>query len=94
VFLRSRYGALPRLVMILAAIGLFVAGYYWGNRFQFSGGPPVIGGVLMRPPLPLPDFSLRDARGGPFANADLEDRWTLLAFGDLARPGDTSPSPA
>jgi hypothetical protein len=71
--------------MILAAMGLFVVGYYWGNRYQYSGDPPVIEGVLLRPPVMLPDFELRDADGLPFTRNDLADRWTLLAFGELHR---------
>lgn len=85
MILRSRHGVLVRVVMMVAAAGLFVVGYQWGNQLQFGSEPPAIDGVLMRPPMVLPDFALKDARGVPFANADLADRWTLLAVGDLAQ---------
>lgn len=86
MFLRSRRGPLVRLIMFAAALGLFVAAYYWGNRFQYANRePPVIAGVLVRPPMALPEFALRDTVGAPFTREELAGRWTLLAFGDLAQ---------
>jgi hypothetical protein len=71
---------------MLAAISLFVLAYQWGNEYQRRGAaPPVIGGVLIRPPASLPDFELRDALGRSFSGKDLSQGWTLLAYGDLSR---------
>lgn len=80
---RNPRGLAARLIMIIAAMGLFAVGYYWGNRYQYSGAPPVVQGVLMRTPVELPAFTLEDAKGLPFTGAELGERWTLLAFGDL-----------
>ncbi len=80
---RNPRGPAARLIMIIAAMGLFAVGYYWGNRYQYSGAPPAVQGVLMRTPVELPGFTLEDAKGLPFTAAELRERWTLLAFGDL-----------
>ncbi len=80
---RNPRGLASRLIMIIAAMGLFAVGYYWGNRYQYSGAPPVVRGVLIRPPVELPAFTLEDAKGLPFTDAELRERWTLLAVGDL-----------
>jgi len=69
--------------MVVAAVGLFIVGYYWGNRYKYSGDPPVIQGVLLRPPVELPAFELKETGGIPFSVDALKDHWTLLAFGDL-----------
>jgi len=70
--------------MALAAVGLFLIGYQWGNQYQARDrGPPTITGVLIRPTIPLPEITLSGAVGQP-VNADaLRDHWTLLAFGQL-----------
>jgi len=80
---RNRRGPLARFIMLVAGMGLLGVGYYWGNRYQYSGPPPPIAGVLMRPPVALPGFELQDADGLPFNLQELADRWTLIAFGDL-----------
>ncbi|MFB1486921.1 MULTISPECIES: hypothetical protein [unclassified Thiocapsa] len=86
MFLRNRHPIWIRLVLMLAAISLFVLAYQWGNQYQRrSDAPPVIGGLLIRPPASLPDFELREALGRPFGHKDLSEGWTLLAFGDLSR---------
>lgn len=86
MFVRNPRPPLVRLVMVLGAIGLFVAGYYWGNQYKRErAGPPTIEGVLVRPAAELPELSLMDADGHPFTAENLYGRWTLLAFGDLAR---------
>ncbi|EGV19778.1 hypothetical protein [Thiocapsa marina] len=86
MFLRNRHPLWMRLVLILGAISLFVLAYQWGNQYQRrSAAPPVIGGLLIRPPASLPDFELREALGRPFGQKDLAQGWTLLAFGDLSR---------
>jgi hypothetical protein len=74
--------------MAVAAIGLFLLAYQWGNQYRHGAGePPVIGGVLLRPPQPLPDFVLTDSAGEPFGRADLLDHWSLLAMANLAGAG-------
>jgi hypothetical protein len=86
MFLRNRHRLRVRLVLMLGAVALFVLAYQWGNQYQRrSAEPPVIGGLLIRPPATLPDFELRDALGRPFDREDLSQGWTLVAFGDLSR---------
>lgn len=77
-------GPLVRLILMVCAIGLFLIGYQWGNQRRF-GQPPAIGGVLVTPPMALPAFTLADGTGQAFGRAQLEERWTLLAFGDLGQ---------
>lgn len=86
MFLRNPRGPLARLIMLAAGAGLFVVAYYWGNRYQYGVlNPPKLAGVLVRPAPALPPFELKDSDGVPFTAEDLEGRWTLLAFGDLAQ---------
>ena len=76
---------LARLVMAVAAVGLFLVAYQWGNQLRFgSGEPPTIGGVLLRPAPSLPDFVLTDTLGEPFGRGDLLDHWSLLGIANLA----------
>lgn len=70
--------------MALAAVGLFLIGYQWGNRYQNRDqGRPTIGGVLIRPAIPWPAVQLRAAMGQPVDTESLTEHWTLLAFGRL-----------
>jgi cytochrome oxidase Cu insertion factor (SCO1/SenC/PrrC family) len=86
VLLRNRHSPWVRLAFMIGAVGLFAVGYYWGNLYKLRNqGPPVIQGVLLRPPLELPAFELQDADGRRLTAAALAERWTLLAFGDLSR---------
>jgi len=74
---------LGRLAMAAATMGLFLLAYYWGNQYKYrDSNPPVIEGVLIRPPIALPDFDLRDAAGQPFTAESFAEHWTLLSFGD------------
>jgi hypothetical protein len=74
---------LGRLAMAAAAMGLFLLAYYWGNQYKYrDSNPPVIEGVLIRPPIALPDFDLLDATGQPFTAKSFAEHWTLLSFGD------------
>ena len=76
---------LPKLIMAVAAVGLFLFGYQWGNQFKRGGTePPQISGVMLRPPQPLPDFVLKDSAGGDVGRTDLLDGWALLDFAPLA----------
>lgn len=80
----SRRPLVARLIMAVAAVGLFVIGYQWGNQYQRAeDGPLVIGGVLVRPPQPLPELTLEGALGREVASKDLDERWTLIALGGL-----------
>ncbi|MEA3276335.1 MAG: hypothetical protein U9Q81_13800 [Pseudomonadota bacterium] len=86
MLVRNPRGPLVRLVLIAAAIGLFLGGYYWGNQHKLgNAGPPTIEGVLVRPARELPDFELQDTDGLTFTAQDLREHWTLLAFGDLTQ---------
>lgn len=86
MLLRSPRGPIARLIMLITGAGLFVVAYYWGNRYQYGVlNPPTIEGVLVRPAPALPPFELKDASGLPFTAEDLRERWTLIAFGDLAQ---------
>jgi hypothetical protein len=76
---------LARLLLALAAIGLFLFAYQWGNLYRYGAGdPPAIGGVLLRPAQPLPDFLLTDTSGKPFGHGDLFEHWSLLGMVNLA----------
>ena len=73
--------------MALAAVGLFLIAYQWGNQYQLAGaGPPSIGGVLIRPPQPLPALDLSGPRGG-LTGDDLLEHWTLIALASPAGAG-------
>lgn len=86
MLLRSRHRLWVRLVLVIGALTLFALAYQWGNEYQRRNAvPPVIGGLLIRPPLSVPDFELRDPLGRPLGQDDLKRGWTLLAFGDLSR---------
>ncbi len=76
-----------RLFMALAAIGLFLIGYQWGNQYGRRGDTqPTLTGVLVRAPEPLPAFTLHGADGWPLGPESLADAWTLLAFARLDGP--------
>ncbi|NBC49142.1 MAG: hypothetical protein GVY22_14415 [Gammaproteobacteria bacterium] len=67
--------------MAVAAVGLFLVGYQWGNQYQRTQeGPPQIAGVLLSPSVALPEIALQGPRG-PFATDERETPWSLLAFG-------------
>jgi peroxiredoxin len=70
--------------MSLAAIGLFLVAYQWGNQLkQDMRGPPTLSGVMVRPAQPLPDFVLSDSAGAELARSDLLGHWSLIAFAPL-----------
>lgn len=81
---RSSRPLLTRLIMAVAAVGLFLIGYQWGNQFQRQHEAPLrIQGVLLRAPIALPELDLHGAQG-PLTGADLRDHWSLIAFGSPA----------
>lgn len=78
---RSSRPLAARLIMALAAVGLFLVGYQWGNQFQRDHEAALrIDGVLLRAPTALPELDLRGPQG-PVTNADLRGHWSLIAFG-------------
>lgn len=84
MLLPNRHGLWFRLSLMVGAVGLFLAGYQWGNRYQHRLDPlPAIGGVLLRPPGAIPAFRLQDPLGRVLDQQTLAAGWTLLTFGDL-----------
>lgn len=78
---RSSRPYIARVVMAVAAVGLFLIGYQWGNQFQHTHQAPLrIDGVLLRPALELPELDLQGPQG-PFSRNDLQQHWSLIAFG-------------
>lgn len=78
---RSSRPYLARVIMAIAAVGLFLIGYQWGNQYQHARTPLAkLEGVLLRPPVALPELELHGPRG-PFSDTDLQGRWSLMAFG-------------
>ncbi|MBK5930798.1 hypothetical protein CCR82_09760 [Halochromatium salexigens] len=70
------------MIMALAAVGLFLVGYQWGNQFQREHEAPLrIDGVLMRAPVALPAFETLRGPQGTITHADLRGHWSLIAFG-------------
>jgi hypothetical protein len=85
MLLRNRHSPWLRIAFMLGAIGLFLFGYQWGNQYKSKDAqPPVINGVLVRPPATVPGFRLLDPRGRVFDQDTLAAGWTLLTFGDLS----------
>jgi peroxiredoxin len=80
---------LPRLILAVAAVGLFLIAYQWGNQYRHGAGePPELSGVLMRAPQPLPEFALTDARDARFDRSELTGHWSLIAFAPIrSAPG-------
>jgi hypothetical protein len=70
--------------MAVAAVGLFLLAYQWGNQYQLAhSGPPALDGVLIRPPQPLPELALTGP-AGDLAHDDLLGHWTLIALASPA----------
>jgi cytochrome oxidase Cu insertion factor (SCO1/SenC/PrrC family) len=84
MFVRNPNRPVVRLAVIGGAIGLFLLGYYWGNRYKYrTAPPPNIQGVLVGTSQGMPSFELHDATGMPFTDKDLKGHWTLIAFANL-----------
>ncbi len=81
-----RQGPLHRLLLIVAAVSLFMIGYYWGNQYKQSPRPK-LSAVMLRPPVVLPLEGLTDARHRPFDAARLKGHISLIAVGDSNRQG-------
>lgn len=81
---RRGRGLLPRLIMAIAAVGLFLLSYQWGSQYKHGADePPAVSGVSIRPPQPLPDFVLRTSNGTAFGRAELIERWSLVGFASV-----------
>lgn len=78
-----------RLVILLLAVATFCVAYYAGNKYS-NGHPPQISGILLRPPMPVPEFVLQDQNNRPFSQAQLENHWSLC----LLDPKQISDPPA
>jgi hypothetical protein len=66
-----------RLVVLTLALLVFAIAYYGGSRYSDrSTPPPVITGVAIFPPTPLP--RLPDADDAPLRREILLDHWSLL----------------
>ena len=89
---QQQRGAVSRALIIGLAVVALLAGF-WGGQIWNNGGAGSVssGRVLVVPDgfpgtvLPggkaLPEFSLQDDHGKPFALANLKGKWTLLFFG-------------
>ena len=73
---------------LLAAMGFIavlalVLGIGFGRALmsRFSPESPAIAGVLIEPPIALPDISLTQHTGEPLTTASFQGRWNLLFFG-------------
>jgi protein SCO1/2 len=74
----------PSKWLLYTCLGLFAAaGLSAALIARKSGpaGPGLATGVALEPRRALPDFSLTDHRGRPFAHANLLGHWSLLYFG-------------
>lgn len=72
--------------MFAAATGLFLLGYYWGNLYQRPELSEVETAILLRPPLPLPEFHATDSSGRPLGIERLNGQWHLLLVGASDEP--------
>lgn len=68
--------------VVVNALLALAAVYVLSNRDT----PPLIQGVLLPEARDLPPFTLLDARGDSFSNADLRGRWHLVAYGFTTCP--------
>lgn len=76
----GRRGPLPRLVLAVAAIALFVLAYQWGGRYRDEAGEAsAIAGVRIASSRPLPEaLANPSTEGAP----TLLGHWTLTALAD------------
>ncbi len=71
---------LRHLLLLLVAVGAFVAGIF----FAVSPKPPqepASGGYVLDEPRPVPPFELLDEQGRAFTQEDFRGHWSLLYFG-------------
>ncbi len=73
---------LTKLLFALAAVAVFGASYYLGNRYARPGSGALQAFVFPEP-RPLEDFRLTDEQGHPFTPDSLEGHWNFLIPGDL-----------
>lgn len=72
-------------------VGLFAAlaaalGLTFGVMFSQPKAIQINSGTLLQPARALPAFTLVDANGQPFTNANLQGRWTLVFVGFTSCP--------
>ncbi len=81
-----------RIVILSLAALVFGIAYYAGMHHPSEKAhPPPIQGMAIDPPTPIPPFDLRDQRGAPYTQIDLQGQWSLLLLDPLGNP---IPSPA
>lgn len=85
---RSRPGRNPwlRLGVFAAVAGLFLLSYYWGNQYRRPKPSAVGTAILLRPPLPLPEFHATDFTGRALGRDRLRGHWNLLLIGAVDAP--------
>lgn len=78
---------------LLAATGFMavlalVLGIWFGRALmsRVSPEPPAIAGLLIEPPIALPDMILTQHTGEPLTTASFQGRWNLLFFGFASCP--------
>jgi hypothetical protein len=64
--------------MFAGAAGLFLLGYYWGQRYRTPERLRTQAAVQLTPAIDLPEFRATDAAGLDFASARLRGHWSLL----------------
>ena len=67
------------LAVIIAGAGLATA--LWWRQPAFIAQPSLLTGTMFAPRRDLPDFTLIDHQGRPFAPAILKGAWSFLFFG-------------
>jgi protein SCO1 len=76
---RSRIGFLALALIAIAAAGAGAS--LWWRGAHRAQAAELATGTMLAPARALPDFSLIDARGRSFGNAQLRGRWSLMFFG-------------
>lgn len=74
----ASHSALRWLLPILALL-ILAAGFALSLRVH--RGAPEVAGLYLPEARPLPAFALQDHRGQAFGPAELQGRWTVLAYG-------------
>lgn len=83
---RPRRSPWLRLGVFAAVAGLFLLSYYWGNQYRRPELSEVDTAILLRPPLPLPEFRATDFTGQVLGRDRLRGHWGLLLVGATDAP--------
>lgn len=76
-----------RLALIFVLfIALLLAFVFWritskADHMSYNEHKPKISGTILSGALPMPDFSLEEASGKRYTNADLMGHWSFIFFG-------------